>query len=274
MARSVSVVIPTYNRLHTLDRCLRSVLDQWHPVDEIIVVDDGSTDGSADWIRDQHADVQLIQQANRGVSAARNAGIRAAKSEWIALLDSDDEWLPKKLEKQLSALAQSPANRLCHTEENWVYQGKPKVMPAAYRKYGGWIFEHCLPRCAISPSTVLIHREFLDEVGLFDESLPACEDYDLWLRICSRYPVTLVNEPLIAKHGGHDDQLSNQRGLDTYRIQSLDKLLTEDSLKPEYRSMAIEMLTAKCNIVANAAAKRGNLDESERFHEIANRHEL
>lgn len=273
MARSVSVVIPTYNRLHTLDRCLRSVLDQSHPADEIIVVDDGSTDGSADWIRYQHPNVQLIQQANRGVSAARNAGIQAAKSDWIALLDSDDEWLLKKIEKQLAAIDRSPETRLCHTEENWVYQGTPKAMPAAYRKYGGWIFEHCLPRCAISPSTALIHRELFDGVGLFNESLPACEDYDLWLRVCSRYPVTLVDAPLIAKHGGHEDQLSNQRGLDVYRIQSLDKLLRDDSLKTDYRSMAIETLTTKCNIVANAAEKRGNEEDAKRFREIASRHQ-
>ena len=274
MARSVSVVIPTYNRLHTLDRCLSSVFTQTQPVDEIIIVDDGSTDGSADWIRDQHPDIQLIQQANRGVSAARNTGIQAAKSEWIALLDSDDEWLPNKIEAQLAAIDQSPGSRLCHTEENWIYQGTPKTMPEAYHKRNGWIFEHCLSRCAISPSTVLIQQSLFDEIGFFDESLPACEDYDLWLRICSRYPVTLVDKPLIAKHGGHSDQLSNQRGLDTYRIQSLDKLLREDYLKPQHRSMALETLTAKCAIVANAATKRGNLEEAERFREIASRHEL
>ncbi len=265
---SLAVVIPTFNRRPLLERCLDSVHAQTRCPEEIIVVDDGSTDGTADWIQTLFPSIKLIAQENRGVSAARNAGIQAASCEWIAFLDSDDVWLPNKIEAQISALKSNPEYKICHSEERWIFQGKQKRVPPAYRKQEGWIFENCLPLCAISPSTAVIHRSIFETVGLFDESLPACEDYDLWLRIACRYPVLLVDQPLIEKHGGNPDQLSNQRGLDSYRIHALQSILNSGHLNSEYRKSAIETLRSKCDIVANAAEKSGRTKEAERFRNI------
>ncbi|MBT6957817.1 MAG: glycosyltransferase family 2 protein, partial [Opitutae bacterium] len=119
----VSVIIPTFNRLGYLPRSLGSVLAQSYDDYELIVVDDGSTDQTVDAIQQDYPSVNLIEQENKGVSAARNAGIRAASGEWIALLDSDDEWLPGKLNSQMNALESHPEYRLCHTEEIWIRDG-------------------------------------------------------------------------------------------------------------------------------------------------------
>ena len=236
---------------------------------EIIVIDDGSTDGTAIWVSRTFPTVSLFQQKNAGVSSARNLGLVKSKSPWVAFLDSDDVWLSKKLEKQLDALTSNPKLKLCHTEEDWLYNGAKKTVPAAYRKKGGWIFEHCLPRCAISPSTALIHRSVFDEVGIFDETLPACEDYDLWLRVCSKMPVLLVDEPLIEKHGGHSDQLSNQRELDRYRIQALIKFLKSDNITKEYRLMAEDQLRNICGIYAKGLKKHDRETEANYYFSIA-----
>ena len=205
------------------------------------------------------------------MSRARNAGIEAAQSRWIAFIDSDDVWLPQKCAKQIEALSQNPGVLVCHTEEAWIFRGTPKTLPKDYRKSGGRIFLNCLPRCAISPSTAIIDRNLLVSLGGFDESLPACEDYDLWLRITANHPVLLVEEPLIEKHGGHPDQLSNQIGLDEYRIRALQKLLNSSTnLDTEYSEQAIATLLEKCAIHAKGLEKRGNSEEASLYRSIAN----
>lgn len=266
---SVSVVIPTCNRRSVIDRALVSVLDQTRPPLEVVVVDDGSTDGTHEYLTERYQDhpaVRIIKQPKKGVSAARNRGIRASKGDWIALLDSDDEWRPRKLEKQLAAIADQPEFRICHTDEIWIRQGARVNPKAKHAKSGGWILSRCLAMCVISPSSVLLHRLLLEEVGLFDEELPACEDYDLWLRICSRYPVLYVDEPLVVKYGGHADQLSRTTwGLDRFRIVALEKLLTSESLTTAQRSEVQSTLMTKIEIFAAGAAKRGRTDEVERL---------
>jgi len=260
---NISVVIPTFNRSDVLRRALDSVFAQTTPAEEVIVVDDGSTDDTSDWVVRDFPDCNYIRQENRGVSAARNRGIRAARGEWIALLDSDDEWLPKKLERQRTALANEPEYVLCHTDEIWVRNGRRVNQWKRHRKSGGWIFQRCLPLCAISPSSALIKRSLFDEVGLFDESLPACEDYDLWLRICSRYPVLFVDELLLVKYGGHKDQLSAKHwGMDRFRISALEKILDEGRLAPDDRRAAIETLHAKTVVYVEGVRKRGRESEA------------
>ena len=265
----ISAVIPTYNRRDRLQRALDSVVRQSLSVEEIILVDDGSTDGTADFVRNKFPSVTVIEQENQGVSAARNVGIQAATTSWIAFLDSDDVWLSDKLEKQVNLLKQYSDSRICHTEEKWLYRREPKSVAKPYVKQGGWIFERCLPVCAISPSTVLIHKSVFETVGLFDVSLAACEDYDLWLRICSRMPVVLVEEPLIEKHGGHSDQLSSQWGLDKWRIQALQKLLKENHLSEEQRSLVIQQLKQKCSLYAQGLEKHGKGEAAKMYKTIA-----
>ena len=219
----ISLVIPAYNRASLLKRALESVAMQTNRPAEIIVVDDGSTDDTAIMIKKEFPDVVYIHQKNSGVSAARNLGIQNANHEWIAFLDSDDEWLPGKLAIQLSVIENNPADtHLVHSNEIWIRNGNRVNQMDKHEKYGGWIFEHCLPMCAISPSSVLIKKSLLYEAGLFDEQLPACEDYDMWLKICARYPVKYLPQPLIKKYGGHEDQLSRKYwGMDRFRIKAL-----------------------------------------------------
>lgn len=262
---SVSVIIPTWNRAELVERALHSVLAQSRPPEEIIVVDDGSTDETASAVQ-TYSNVLFERRERGGVSAARNHGIRQARGEWLAFLDSDDEWLPNKLALQLEGLAASE-QKICHTEEIWIRNGRRVNPRRRHTKQGGWIFRHCLPLCAMSPSSIVIHRSVFDEVGLFDESLPACEDYDLWLRITARHPVLFLDQPLIRKYGGHADQLSRTvEALDRYRIQALTKLLDDTSLangdlKEDDRRAAVRMLVEKIDVYAAGAAKRGRDDE-------------
>ena len=270
---SVTVVIPAYNRAHLLERCLDSVLGQTLAADEIIVVDDGSTDNTVSTLKSLHPDIKLIQQDNLGVSAARNTGISAARHDWIALLDSDDVWHENKLERQIMALNNAPEYLVCHSDEIWIRNGVRVNQMNKHRKAGGHIFQHCLPLCAISPSAVMIHRSLFDEIGLFDENFPACEDYDLWLRICSRYPVLYIDEALITKHGGHDDQLSRQHwGMDRFRIQALNKIVSELKLNASDRDAAIKMMLNKINIYLAGAEKHGNTEHVDEFKLLLKKH--
>ena len=273
MTPSVSVIIPTHNRARTLPRALDSVLAQTRAIDEIIVVDDGSTDSTVELVAGNYPQVTLLQQPNLGVSAARNHGIREATSDWIALLDSDDRWLPTKLEAQFALLVQRPDHRLCHTEEIWIRNGKRVNQMHKHRKSGGHIYSQCLPLCVISPSSVLLHRSLFDEIGLFDETLPACEDYDLWLRICAREPVLFVETAQIEKYGGHDDQLSRQHwGMDRFRIRALEKMLANGLLTPDQERETVAMLLRKAAILEQGARKRGKLQRADHYSQLIQRY--
>jgi len=233
------------------------------------VIDDGSTDGTETMLRREFPQTSYYYQENHGVSAARNLGIQQAGGDWLAFLDSDDEWLPEKLARQKAALTASPEHRICHTEENWIRNGVPVKVPQKYAKTGGWIFTQCLPLCAISPSTVLIHRSVFTDIGLFDIQLPACEDYDLWLRITANYPVLLIEQPQINKHGGHDDQLSCAFwGMDRFRIGALQKIIDSNQLSEQNRQAAINMLVKKAVIYLNGVTKRGKIDEANYYQRL------
>ncbi len=265
----ITVVIPSYNRRTTLGRALRSVCEQSEPVEQIVVVDDGSTDASAAMVARDYPGVELIRQRNRGVSAARNRGIEAARGDWIALLDSDDAWLPHKIARVRAAAARHPGFALYHSDEIWIRDGRRVNPKRKHRKHGGWIFRHCLPLCAISPSAAVIRRARLVELGGFDESLPACEDYDLWLRLCSRYPVHYIDEPLITKYGGHDDQLSAcYPAMDRFRVRALARLLDESTLAAGDARAARDTLLRKLEILLAGAGKHGNQDIIAEFEPL------
>ena len=263
---TVTVIIPTYNRMGLLSRALTSVARQTRPPDEVVLVDDGSTDDTEGLIRRQFPHVRYLQQENRGVAAARNRGIREAKGEWLAFLDSDDEWLPHKLERQLDAVREEPEFSLCHTNEIWIRRGKRVNPLKKHAKSGGYIFKKCLPLCVISPSSVLIHRSLFEQVGLFDESLPACEDYDLWLRVTAIRPVLYLEELLIIKYGGHADQLSRRHwGMDRFRIRALENVIDSETLSAEDRRAAARMLVEKIDIYLAGARKRGKENDAEGY---------
>ena len=261
-AYSVSTIITTYNRREYVQRAIRSVLNQSHPVDEIILVDDGSTNGTQEEITGHFPEIRYFWQENQGISAARNLGIRHATSSWIGFLDCDDEWMDGKLARQLQALKRNPTCRICHTDEIWIRRGKRVNPKRVHLKFGGDIFEKCLPLCIISPSSVLIHRDVFQKYGVFDPELPVCEDYDLWLRICAFLPVLFLNESLIIKYGGHEDQLSHKYwGMDRFRIQALEKLIADRRVNDVKRTSALRMIVEKIDIYLLGAQKRQKNNE-------------
>jgi glycosyltransferase involved in cell wall biosynthesis len=262
-AAMVSVVIPTYNRGRMLRDALTSVLAQNPRPREIIVVDDGSEDDTGAVIGSFGAALRHVRQAHRGVSAARNAGVRLAAGPWIAFLDSDDLWLPGKLAAQIEYLRHHSHLKICQTQELWLRNGC-RLNPREYhRKPQGHCFALLLERCLVSPSAVIVRKDLLLEVGLFDSDLPACEDYDLWLRIGCRHPIGLVDRPLIVKRGGHEDQLSaTVPALDRYRIAAIEKLLRQGCLSDVQRGQALRVLARKCRVYGSGCWKRGRFDEA------------
>ena len=258
----VSAIITTHNRCDLLPRALESVLQQTVPAAEIIIVNDGSTDDTEAWLSQLGSDIKIINQEQQGISAARNSGIRAAGSEWIAFLDDDDSWSPRKLEEQVKAAQNHPDYRLYHGDEIWIRSGKRVNAMNKHQKQGGWIYSQCLPLCVISPSAAMLHRSIFDDIGLFDENLPACEDYDLWLRICAVEAVFYLDTPLITKYGGHEDQLSRKYwGMDRFRLQALEKMLGSTQLSEDNRKLTLQMLIEKSAIYLNGARKRGKTEE-------------
>jgi len=265
----ISVIIPSFNRASVLPRAIDSVMKQRYQPECIMLIDDGSIDGTTELIKARYPQVVYIRQENAGVSAARNRGIKQLTTDWVALLDSDDEWLPDKLERQVSLLNEFPEAKFCHTEEIWVRAGQRVNQMKKHQKSGGWIFEKCLPLCAISPSSVLMHRSLFEQIGLFREDFPACEDYDLWLKICASHPVLYIKEPCIIKYGGHDDQLSKQHwGMDRFRIQSLTDLLEGNWLDEKQKQAAQIMLIKKITIFLKGAKKRGNVEVIHRYETL------
>ena len=265
----ISIVIPTFNRIGSLPRALDSALNQTYQPSEIIVVDNGSSDGTTKLLRERYPSIRLLIEKKLGVSAARNKGIKHSKFQWIALLDSDDAWDTTKLEKQKNALASSLDHfRLVHTDEIWIRNGNKFNQMKKHQKFGGDIFNNCLSLCCISPSSVLINKNIFKEVGYFDESFPVCEDYDLWLKICSKEKILFINQKLTLKYGGHKDQLSKTYwGMDRFRVKSLENLILNYKLKPDQKINAIKTIVKKLKIIVNGAYKRNNSSIINKYEE-------
>lgn len=264
---SVSVIIPTYNRAIKVARAISSVLYQTFRDYELTVVDDGSDDGTSAVLSQFRRHITcLAHPENRGVSAARNTGIRASEGSLIAFLDSDDYWLPEKLAAQVTFFQKNPDALICQTQELWIRRGRRVNPGERHLKPSGDIFEPSLKLCLVSPSAVMVRRELLDEVGLFDETLPACEDYDLWLRLSCKYPIHLIETPLLVKEGGSPDQLSAViEGLDRFRVQALAKLVKSGMLSSVQLALTLKELRLKCRIYGNGCLKRGKREEGEYY---------
>jgi len=256
----VSVIIPTYNRSHFLREALDSVYAQTYRPLEVIVVDDGSTDRTPKLVSSYP--LVYIRGPRRGVAGARNKGLSWARGEFIAFLDSDDLWLPEKIARQVGFFRSHPGAMAVQTEEIWIRRGKRVNPKKKHAKASGYIFHRCVELCVVSPSAIMLRRRVFDEIGVFDESFWACEDYELWLRLAARYPVYLLSEPLVVKRGGHRDQLSRLPGLDWYRLLALQKILFSPWLTPPMRLLALKQALVKGEIFKQGALKRGRLYEA------------
>ncbi len=266
----ISVVIPTYNRRAFLTEAITSVIEQTYNSWELIVVDDGSADGTFEAVKSFNDDrITYLRQEKSGVSAARNLGVSKSSSPFIAFLDSDDLWFPKKLKTQLDFFDKHPNQSICQTEEIWVRNGCRVNPKDKHQKHSGWIFKECIPLCIVSPSAVMMKRGAFDALGGFDESLPACEDYDLWLRAALRYEIHTLPEPLIVKRGGHDDQLSKEWGLDRYRIRALEKALHDPMLDDDLKPLILQDIARRAKVVADGARKRNKLSVAQEYVSIA-----
>ncbi|MBW1749377.1 MAG: glycosyltransferase family 2 protein, partial [Deltaproteobacteria bacterium] len=227
----ISVLVPTYNRAAFIEKALVSVLNQTRPCDEVLVIDDGSSDATeaiVSRIAGQNTvEVRYIYQQNRGASAARNRGIAEARYDIFCFLDSDDWWDLTKLELQLAAMEQEPDYLVSHTRELWYRHGKRVNQKIKHLPTQGDIFSRSLEMCVVGMSTVMVRRQLFEQYGFFDESLLCCEDYDLWLRVGRKEPFLLIDEPLTLKDGGRGDQLSaiHRLGMDTWRIRSIRNLI-------------------------------------------------
>jgi len=263
----VSVIIPTYNRRQLLTGAIASVLAQSVSCAEIIVVDDGSRDDTESYIaavmRETGAPVRYLRQENRGPAAARNLGIRHARHRYLAFLDSDDCWHPKKIELQQQRMEDHPHFLISHTRERWLRRGVHLNQKKKHRPRHGEIFDHCLQLCAVGMSTVMVRRELFTLTGTFDETYPCCEDYEFWLRVSARNPFLLVDEPLTIKQGGRDDQLSHKYriGMDRFRIRALEKLLVQETLDVRQRLATRKELMKKLTIYGNGCVRHGRTEE-------------
>ena len=263
----VSVIIPTFNRAHCVAESIRSVLVQGEL--ELIVVNDGSKDATVKELA-SFSTIQVINLTeNRGVSYARNKGLERARGSLICFLDSDDLWEEGKLKAQVQWMQVHPECMAVYTDEIWIRNGVRVNPMKKHQKYSGDIFRRCLPLCIVSPSSIMLRKSILDEVGGFDELMPVCEDYDLWLRIAVRYPFKFLKEKLILKRGGHRDQLSRKYwGMDRWRVYSLYKLLRGNELNMQQREWVTEMLINKSSILIHGFEKRGKTEEARIYKNL------
>jgi len=272
MTPEVSVIIPTFNRCAMLREAIDSVLAQSTPAFELIVIDDGSTDGTAEHLARlaETIRIKIERIEHRGPAAARNRGVAIARAPLIAFLDSDDLWSPAKLERQIAFMRDNPGCAISQTREIWIRNGR-RVNPGyRHRKRAGDIFVDSLRTCLIGMSSVMIRTDLFRSSGGFDEHMAAAEDYDLWLRILIDHEAGLLDEPLVTRRGGHPDQLSaTTPALDRFRILALAKLLADYRLSPARRNSAVEVLAEKCRIYARGLLRRGRIDEARPYESVA-----
>ncbi|MFZ2059743.1 MAG: glycosyltransferase family A protein [Candidatus Binatus sp.] len=270
MVAQVSVIIPTYNRRAMLREAIESVLAQSVREFELILIDDGSTDGTAEELTRFGSAIRAERIDHRGPAAARNRGVALARAPLIAFLDSDDLWEPTKLERQLAFMRENPGCAISQTDEIWIRNGRRVNPGMRHRKRAGDIFIDSLRTCLISMSCTMMRTDLFRSLGGFDEIMLAAEDYDLWLRILIDHEAGLLDEPLVTRRGGHRDQTSaTTPAIDRFRILALTKLLIDDRLSPMRRAAVVEVLAEKCRIYAGGLARRGRIDQARFYEHIA-----
>ncbi len=253
----VSVIIPVFNRESFIKRAVKSVLNQTYWNFELIVVDDGSTDNTIKELKMYVDNIKILYQPNKGVSSARNLGVKFSQGKYIAFLDSDDEWLPEKLERQVQETLKN-GWKISQTDEKWIRNSKQINKRKKHQKPEGDIFLRSLDLCLVTPSAVMIEKETFEKYDGFNEQLPVCEDYDLWLRMAVNEYFGLVDDVSVIKYGGHEDQLSLTPAMDKFRIISLFNIYKTVDLDSEKKDALLSVLKKKAEIFRNGAIKRNN----------------
>lgn len=293
-----SIIIPTYNRAQFLKIAVNSILNQSFDNYELIIVDDGSTDNTKEIVqnyidiyrhqtsdkRQETADIKkkfvnqnavlntkikYIYQHHKGVSKARNTGITSSKGEFICFLDSDDRFLTEKLQITYDYIKKHPKHSIFHTEEIWYRKGKILTQKGYHKKPNGFVLSESVKLCCIGMSTSVFKKNVFNEIGLFDETMPACEDYDFWIRASLKFPFFLIPEILTIKEGGHPDQESKRYpAMDQLRIYSLKKILEQKILSTKNYNTIYKELIHKCNIYIKGAIKRNKIKEANYYRRI------
>jgi len=258
----ISAIIPTFNRANFILKAINSIQNQTYKANEIIIIDDGSTDDTKKILKN-FKNTRIIRTKNKGVSHARNVGIKAAKNEWIAFLDSDDEWQKDKIKKQIDFHLQNPNILFSHSEEKWIRNGKEIRYPKSLKKPSGECFLQNISTCRIAASSVMMHKSIFEDIGYFDEGLRVCEDFDMWLRVSLKYKIGLLKERLITKYAGHPQLSSTIFAIDRYHIYSLEKFLYS-----KYKDEVKKEILKKCNILVKGAEKHNNSEIFEKYSKM------
>ncbi len=263
---TISVIIPTYNRKEMVLNAINSILEQSTKPNEIIVIDDGSTDGTEDLFPIKGVIYHQIEHCGFP-GKVRNTGVDLSTSDYLAFLDSDDIWFKDKLKKQTEYFKNNSECRILHTKERWIMNGKLISQKKRKHNTSGNIFKDSLQGCIMGPSTILMEKKLYLEFGGFSENIEVGEDYDLWLRICNKIDIDYIEDELITKFAGHGDQLSFKYGfIEPFKIDVLENLIKSDVLTDENRSMALESLKTKYEIIINGCTKRRNIDAAHMYN--------
>ena len=270
----ISIIIPVYNRSNLLREAVKSVIYQNFRDFELIIADDCSEENIKKTLETitQIESISLkylkLQRHSGMPGFVRNSGCKIAEGSYIAFLDSDDLWLPDKLEKQVALITKNIS--ICHTREIWQRGDKVVSQSSQRHKREGDIFEDSLIKCIIGPSTVIMERGLFEKHGGFREDIEIAEDYELWLRITESTQVAYIDEPLVIKRAGDWEQLSEKYGqIEIFRIKALKELVEKSFFKSDKMNLAKKVLSEKCRIYASGCRKRGKDSEALFYEDIA-----
>jgi glycosyltransferase involved in cell wall biosynthesis len=290
-----SVVVPTCNKREQVAQALQSALAQTYRNFEIAIVDDGSTDGTpAHVFRTFGAEPKAIDivshlnpaalrpffhhfvhdgvtfkyhyHTNRGLAAARNRGIRHARGSYVAFLEAEDRWDPTHLETQLAFLEANQGARISRVGEHPGRTCPRGRRPGRAERASGWLFASALENCPASISCAVIHRSCFTECGAFDENLPACEDYDLWLRLSARFPIYYVDGPEVVHRSPRAEISPHAWTWDRFRVYALEKSFQSGHLDPEQRFLVSQEIVRRCERLVDGF-RRQKSEERANFYE-------
>lgn len=234
MTLTVSVIIPTYNRSNYVQQAVESVLNQTYNDYEILVIDDGSTDDTKRLLEKYADRIKYVYQTNQKVGAARNNGIRHAQGKYIAFLDSDDLWLPQKLERDVAYFEANPQVGLVYSNVIYFSDEGANLYTRRMKSPSGDVLEKIIIDNFVVTSTVVVKRECLDRVGLFNEDLDlaSSEDWEMWVRVASQYPLGYISEASTKSRIHHSKLMGNPEGMERSILRGLEIIWTNENLLP------------------------------------------